>query len=369
MTSYPHCLNSLISFLDKRKYNEATAFSQERLAAVTNINIYRYLANKAYGTPEPGRDNLPHKCRSSTIKYHKKAISQYMPRWNMVWDDVQKEGNPTKSQAVLGLIKEIERHEVRGTGVASAACRPVEWDEYIMLLLAVRLLFSQREKSMYMILAVMMLQWHFIGQINDIMCLATTTIQQNLRHPFCLQLKMCKSKNIRSEQDMPTQFFFASMDPLVCHVLNLAVYVEMFGTQGSGQKIFDWKSTRSFFEYLEKLFASPHFKAARAGFKAARAGKLGTHSLRKGLSTYASQFGLSRDWISLRGCWRATKKQVDIYIDVDLPYPDAKVASILCGPWGPCKYAVRDGVDLTDDFLCSIAPQRVEAFGREVAII
>jgi hypothetical protein len=87
---------------------------------------------------------------------------------------------------------------------------------------------------MYMILVVMMLQWHFIGRINNIMCLAMTTIQQNLRQLFCLQLKMCKSKNIRSKQDMPMQILFASMDPLVCPVLNLAVYVEMFGTQGLG---------------------------------------------------------------------------------------------------------------------------------------
>ncbi len=35
---------------------------------------------------------------------------------------------------------------------------------------------------------------------------------------------------------MPTQIFFASMDPLVCPVLNLAVFVEMFGMQGFGWK-------------------------------------------------------------------------------------------------------------------------------------
>ncbi len=87
---------------------------------------------------------------------------------------------------------------------------------------------------------------------------------------------------------MPTQIFFASMDPLVCPVLNLAVYIEMFGTQGPGQKIFDWKSTCRFAEYLEKLFASSHFTAARTG-------KLGTHGLHKGPSTYASRFCLLRD--------------------------------------------------------------------------
>jgi hypothetical protein len=165
-----------MSFLDKTEYDEAMAFSQEWIAAVTDINVYRYLANKVYGTPEPGQDDLPEKCRSTTIKYHKKAISQYMPQWNMVWDEVWKEGNPTKSQAVLGLIKEIETHEVRELGVASAACCPIKWDEYIMLLLATWLVFFQREKSMYMTLAVMTLQWQFIGQIHNIMCLATTSI-------------------------------------------------------------------------------------------------------------------------------------------------------------------------------------------------
>jgi hypothetical protein len=55
MNSFPYCLNSLMSFLDKTEYNKATAFSQERLAAVTDIDAYRYLANKAYGTPEPGQ--------------------------------------------------------------------------------------------------------------------------------------------------------------------------------------------------------------------------------------------------------------------------------------------------------------------------
>ena len=75
MNSCVYCLNSLMSFLDKTEYNEAKGFSQEQLAPVTNINVYWYLANKAYSTPEPGQNNLPEKCRSSTIKYHKKTIS------------------------------------------------------------------------------------------------------------------------------------------------------------------------------------------------------------------------------------------------------------------------------------------------------
>ena len=59
----------------------------------------------------------------------------------MVWDEIPKEGNPTKSQAANDLIKKIERHEVRGTGVATTAHRPVKWEENIMLLIAARHVF------------------------------------------------------------------------------------------------------------------------------------------------------------------------------------------------------------------------------------
>ncbi len=184
----------------------------------------------------------------------------------------------------------------------------------------------------------------FYRPIDNIMSLVTTTIQPNLCHPSCLQLKMRKSKYIRSKQDMTTQIFFASMDPLICPVLNLAVYVEMFGTdEGVGRNIFQGNTTKRFVKYLDKLFASNRFQAVRAG-------KLGTHSLRKGPSTYASRFGLLRHWISLGGRWRSSKKQVDVHIDVDVPYPNAKVASILRGHRGPCKYATREGVELTDVF-------------------
>jgi hypothetical protein len=60
---------------------------------------------------------------------------------------------------------------------------------------------------------------------------------------------------------------------------------------------------------------------------------------------------------------------VDTYIDVDVPFPDAKVASVLCGPRGPCKYVAKEGILLNNEFLCSIAPRCVEGFGRDVAVI
>ena len=64
---------------------------------------------------------------------------------------------------------------------------------------------------------------------------------------------------------MPTQIFFVSMDPLVCPVLNLAVYIKMFGTHGLGSNFFDWKSTCRFAEYLEKIVRKFSFQSSKGG--------------------------------------------------------------------------------------------------------
>ncbi len=76
---YSHCMISLVSFLDNTEYADNTAYSPEWLAQVTDVDVYRYLANKAFGTPEPSEDDLSDRCRSTTIKFHKKAISHFMP--------------------------------------------------------------------------------------------------------------------------------------------------------------------------------------------------------------------------------------------------------------------------------------------------
>ena len=62
-------------------------------------------------------------------------------------------------------------------------------------------------------------------------------------------------------------------------------------------------------------------------------GLIGTHSLRKYPSTHARRNGCSRDDIDFRGRWKRHTKQVGTYIDVDLPYPDAKVAAALPVYW------------------------------------
>jgi hypothetical protein len=68
----------------------------------------------------------------------------------------------------------------------------------------------------------------------------------------------------------------------------------------------------------------------------------------------------------LRGRWRKVRVS-DVYDDVELPFPDAKVAGKLC-VGGPCKYVITDGSGVTDDFLLQhVVPNICTRFPAEVA--
>ena len=69
-TTYIQPLCALMSFLDNTEYKKIDddVFTQARLLEIRDIDIYRYLANKAFGTPEPNKDSMPKLCRSTTIK-------------------------------------------------------------------------------------------------------------------------------------------------------------------------------------------------------------------------------------------------------------------------------------------------------------
>ena len=89
MSNYRSCLHVMMSFLDNTEYKDGAAFLSKRLEALTNVDIYWHLANKAYSTPEPDEDDAPTFCRSTTaIQFHKKAISHFMPWRRMVWDEI-----------------------------------------------------------------------------------------------------------------------------------------------------------------------------------------------------------------------------------------------------------------------------------------
>ena len=102
------------------------------------------------------------------------------------------------------IITKVKKHEARGMGVSSSARRAVEWDEFISILTAARIVL--RDKASIMLLALLTLQWQLIARVDDCLRLATTTILFNFRDPYTLWIRMCWSKNIRSERECPTQY-------------------------------------------------------------------------------------------------------------------------------------------------------------------
>ncbi len=55
---------------------------------------------------------------------------------------------------------------------------------------------------------------------------------------------------------------------------------------------------------------------------------------------------MTKDEKDIRGRWKGAGRVSDVYDDVELPYPDAKVAEKLCGG-GPCFYVLDPGLDAT----------------------
>ena len=59
---------------------------------------------------------------------------------------------------------------------------------------------------------------------------------------------------------------------------------------------------------------------------------------------------------------------MNTYIDVDLPYPDAKVAAALC-IGGACKYVLKENCGIADDWLLEhVVPNILSQYQRGVAL-
>ncbi len=137
------------------------------------------------------------------------------------------------------------------------------------------------------------------------------------------------------------------MYPLICPLLNLAAFLEI-GDCNNSTKLFGPCSKQSFSNIFERKILNPLFRLYQSC-------QLGTHSICKGAATFASWYGfpkvriivciivfsqrflhsftlLCHHWVNIIGCWREKKQQVDTYIDINLPYPDACCASVLCSP-------------------------------------
>ncbi|KAI2507360.1 hypothetical protein MHU86_7080 [Fragilaria crotonensis] len=297
-----------------------------------------------------------------------------MPR-RQPWDDPSMVGNPTRSIAVNGLLRVIRRHEVRGEGVPSSAKRALTKAEFEQAMNQLNSFDDIHRK--YMIPAACKFQFAMIGRVDDVCHFKEIDLNVNPLLPTCsLVARIRWSKNVMEERNSPRQMIFGSMDARYCVLLSLGIFLEVWCEVGDGLAS-PYLFGRSDDPDRNKAFIANKLKhhiwdaTNDAGNSLLEASNLlGTHSLRKFSTSYAMRNGCPKDYVAARGRWRK-RQVVDRYIDVELPYPDAKVAAVLA-VGGPMKYVVKNGSGILDNWLLShVVPHlsRSVTLSQQVALV
>ena len=372
-TRYRVHLDSLMSFVHNRPqgqgYTRTQAYRTSELNAITPIDVLRWMNIKTFGIPDPPLDANPVSARSSSLNFYKKSISFYMPNRLIAWSTTRNEGNPTRSNEINDLLKRVKRKEVRKQGV-SPKCRRAITDREFRLLLTV----LQAENSEIAVAtnpivlrfglpALLNFQFHLIARIDD----TTQVLLSNLRaHDFygtnVLKTRLNWSKNVAEERDAPWQIVMGSMDTAFCVFISTALWLEMVFSRGSPNAmsspyLFSFsddisvpgggQKTKDIVQNIlgQHVFRRPEFQSiiGEEGADNAdeRIGLLGSHSIRKFAATHSRRCGITKDEKDIRGRWKNRARVSDAYDDVELPYPDAKVANKLC-IGGPCFYLLAN---------------------------
>ena len=72
---YKRILAAMMSYRDGMDYDFNFEFSQEQLGELQPEDIYKWMAFKVYGRPDPNGDDNPTLGRSTSLQYYKKALS------------------------------------------------------------------------------------------------------------------------------------------------------------------------------------------------------------------------------------------------------------------------------------------------------
>ncbi|GMF21947.1 unnamed protein product [Phytophthora lilii] len=157
------------------------------------------------------------------------------------------------------------------------------------------------------------------------------------------------------------------MDPRMCPLLNLAVYIETAANVASSSFLF---SNSYEGDRVVRILITEKIKHSE--FKTLNAGKQKNWVLtffEKVLLLKQLGSGVSKDFINRRGRWRTRNGVVDVCIDHTQLYLDAYTAAVLAGPTGPCFYSLKEGMRcVTSSFLVDeVAPAIKQVLGESVA--
>ena len=74
---YRRILLAMMTYKDGIEYATDYEFSLEQLADIKPEHIYKWMAVKTYGKPNPSQNDNPTYGRSTSLEYYKKALSYF----------------------------------------------------------------------------------------------------------------------------------------------------------------------------------------------------------------------------------------------------------------------------------------------------
>jgi hypothetical protein len=372
----------LCAFLSRRDgvvYNNDTTFDDDVISGITEEEVLRWLNFKAFGVENPGHDDLPSHGRSSTLHFHKKAISFYIPNKHFKWNVETKTGNPTMSPGINALIKTVKKHEVRAEGVPSQARRALSTEEFRLLIRV-----CERHTNMFAyclrLPAMMKFQLHLIARIDDTAHVKSCDLKVHPLFEFALSVRLRWTKNCLEERDAPEQIILGSMDPDFCLIVALSVYLQYsYELTNAKQSEYLFCDTDEDPVSVKKQVSNLLNRKALVsdewiehqqteGNDLDRNNNCGTHSIRKMACTVARLAGRVQDEVDCRGRWRDTQRISDRYTSISLPFIDAHVAASLC-VGGAAKYVAKEDSNVSDHWLVTeFVPHTAEKLGNRAAV-
>ena len=357
-----------------QEYSYEHDYTDEEKRQVTPAELVRWFNIRTFGVSDPPVvGTIRPLVRANTLAFWKKAISFFMPDRLHGWRSGTNDGNPTKSAKVNDYIRHIKRLETRKQGAQSQTRRPMQETEFRRLheiLKSQDVPNQQRHTSLiwkFGMPALINFQFHMIARIDDTTQVVLEHIRSHDNFDNALKTRLNWSKNVQDERDAPWQIVLASMNPVFCVYISLGLWLE-FNLQSNPTAVaspylFSFSDDitipnggRKAKETAQNIFGQRLF--CREEFQ--RIGLLGSHSIRKFASTHVRRCGISKDDKDTRGRWKGKSRVSDRYDDVELPYPDAKVAEKLC-IGGPCYYLIdntlcADSCVLTTFILSRVVP-------------
>jgi hypothetical protein len=251
----------------------------------------------------------------------------------------------------------VKKKQVQNQGLPSQARRPLEESEFRTVQTLLREAPEHGNVTRYGVPALQNFQTHLISRIDCASQWQHCFFETHHIFPeFAGKARLAWSKNVSQEGEAPWQIVLGGRDPLFCVLIGLAVWLEYYLSQSQGLSpyVFDFSGdftvpqggdkTNSFVQrVLEKIFKSLDFIPEKDG-------PLGSHSTRKFASTRVRRAGATKDERDYRGRWKTDRRVSDAYDDCELPYPDAKVAGLVC-VGGPCSYCIKSDSPVTEDWI------------------